>query len=64
MTLWPTGPVTAFSFQMLTLIDESTRECWVIDVARKLKSGDALASLFIDKFGILLFGFPFFFALF
>ena len=30
---------------MLTLIDEHTRECLAIDVARKLKSGDVLERL-------------------
>ena len=33
------------SFQMLTLIDEHTRECLAIDVARKLKSEDVLERL-------------------
>jgi len=33
------------SFRMLTLIDEYTRECLAIDVARKLKSQDVLERL-------------------
>ncbi len=33
------------SFRMLTLIDEHTRECLAIDVARSLKSGDVLERL-------------------
>ena len=33
------------SFRMLTLIDEHTRECLAIDVARKLKSEDVLERL-------------------
>ena len=33
------------AFRMLTLIDEHTRECLAIDVARKLKSGDVLERL-------------------
>jgi putative transposase len=33
------------AFRMLTLIDEHTRECLAIDVARKLKSGEVLERL-------------------
>ena len=33
------------AFRMLTLIDEHTRECLAIDVARKLKSEDVLERL-------------------
>jgi len=33
------------AFRMLTLIDEHTRECLAIDVARKLNSGDVLERL-------------------
>ncbi len=33
------------SFRMLTLIDEHTRECLAIDVARSLKSGEVLERL-------------------
>ncbi|TWT29154.1 IS2 transposase TnpB [Posidoniimonas corsicana] len=33
------------AFRMLTLIDEHTRECLAIDVARNLKSGDVLERL-------------------
>ena len=40
------------AFRMLTIIDEYTRECLAIDVARRLRSDDVLyrlAALFVDR---------------
>ncbi|WP_146255561.1 DDE-type integrase/transposase/recombinase, partial [Azospirillum sp. TSA6c] len=40
------------SFRMLTIIDEFTRECLAIDVARRLTSDDVLhrlAELFVER---------------
>ena len=40
------------AFRMLTIIDEYTRECLAIDVARQLRSDDVLyrlAALFVDR---------------
>ena len=40
------------AFRMLTIIDEYTRECLAIDVARHLRSDDVLyrlAELFVDR---------------
>ena len=42
------------AFRMLTIIDEYSRECWAILVARRLRSDDVLHLLAVDFLGLRL----------